>query len=214
MAADIQFYYAPGACSLAPHILLYESQIPFKAIPATVNATTSSFPDKYHLINPETRVPAIILDGDINTEVPAVATAISQLVPDLHLMGKTPSEIAHVYEWMCWLSATVHQQGFGHLFRPQRYCKDQAAEGSIKERALQHIDDCFQKIEKKLQGHHAVGDRFTAVDAYLLVCYRWGKATGSKMDQRFSLYTALIRNLGQRPSVRSAIEAEGIDFPC
>jgi len=140
-----------------------------------------------------------------------VATIIASLAPDLGLMGTTPLENARVYEWMNWISGTLHGQGFGQLFRPQRYLDDEAAFDKIKAKGLECIKDCFTSIEGKLKGVHAVGDRFTAVDAYLLVFYRWGN-TNVKLDMKgeYPNYTALAANLVLRPSVRATLDAENI----
>jgi glutathione S-transferase len=96
---SIKFYYAPGACSLAPHILLHEAGLPFTAIPMRASEARTTIPEDYRKINPKMQVPAITLDdlGTI-TENPAIATAIPSLVPEIALMGRTPIETARVYE--------------------------------------------------------------------------------------------------------------------
>jgi glutathione S-transferase len=43
----------------------------------------------------------------------AIATAIANLAPGRHLMGRTALDRVRVYEWMTWLSGTLHGQGFG-----------------------------------------------------------------------------------------------------
>jgi len=208
---EVIFYYAPGACSLAPHILLKEVGVPYEAISLRVGAIRNDFPESYRLINPKMRVPAISVDGNTITEVPAVATIIASLAPDLGLMGTTPLESARVYEWMNWISGTLHGQGFGQLFRPQRFLDEEAAFDKIKANGLKCIKDCFASIEGKLKGIHAVGEKFTAVDAYLLVFYRWGNTDVElNMKGEYPNYTALVSNLVQRPSVKATLEAENI----
>ena len=211
MPEKVRFYYAPGACSLAPHILLRETGVKFDAIALRSSGTRVDFPEEFRRINPKMRVPVISLDEDTITEVPAVATAIANLAPDLQLMGRTLLDVARVYEWMNWLSGTLHGAGFGHLFRPQRFSDDPAAFDGIKAKALECIKDCFDSIEEKLTGVYAVGDALTAVDPYLFVFYRWGNEIGFKMQDNYPKYTALVSNLGERAAVKFTLEAEKIE---
>jgi len=97
---------------LAPHVLLHELGLRYTACETLVRtgATQSA---EFARINPKKRVPVLSLDGEIITEVPAIATAIAGLAPERHLMGRTALEQARVYEWMNWLSGTLHGQGFG-----------------------------------------------------------------------------------------------------
>jgi len=210
MPPEIKFYFAPGACSLAPHILLHEIGLSFTPIAMRIDETRTEFTKDFHLINPKMRVPVISLDGEIVTEVPAVATAIASLAPGMGLMGRTPLDTVRVYEWMNWMSGTLHGGGFGHLFRPGRWSDDPAAFEGIKKKALECIRDCFDAIEGKLVGIHAVGGAFTAVDPYLFVWYRWGNSTGFEMKEKYPKYTALVENLVKRPAVKATLEAEDI----
>ena len=59
----MKLYYAPGACSLAPHIALYESDVPFTT--ERVDLRTHQLADRtdYYGINPKGYVPLLELDG-------------------------------------------------------------------------------------------------------------------------------------------------------
>jgi glutathione S-transferase len=195
---------------LAPHILLRETGVEFEAIAMRTTETHVTFPEDFHRINPKMRDPVISLDGDTITEVPAVATAIASLALDMRLMGRTPLDAARVYEWMNWLSGTLHSGGFGHLFRPQRWSDDPAAFDGIKAKAFECIRDCFDSIEEKLVSVYAVGCALTAVDPYLLVFYRWGNDVGFEMKEKYPKYTALVSNLAQRAAVKATLEGENI----
>ena len=206
---DISFWYSPGACSLAPHVLLHELGLRYTACETLVRtgATQSA---EFARINPKKRVPVLSLDGEIITEVPAIATAIAGLAPERHLMGRTALEQARVYEWMNWLSGTLHGQGFGGVFRPQRFSDQPEMFDSIKAKGRQSVADGFAVIEGRLTGLHAVGDGFTAVDPYLLVFYRWGNAVGFDMTQTYPSYTRFAREIVKRESVVAALAAEGL----
>jgi len=207
----LQFYYAPGACSILPHILLHETGLEFEAIEVTRFDRHSEWLGGYKRINPKMQVPALAIDDEIVTENIAVCTAISNLVPEKHLMGKTPMEIARVYEWLSWLAINLHSGGFAHIFRPYRWSDDEAAHESVKQSALKRIEGIFEAVEERLVGVHAVGGSFTAVEPYLFVFYMWGMEVKFDMKAKFPKYTALVENLVQREAAKAVIRAEGID---
>ena len=206
---DIKLWYACGACSLAAHVLLHEVRFPFNVVEMPL-ATGAHLTDEFARINPKKRVPVLSLNGEVITEVPAIATAIASLAPERHLMGRTALDRVRVHEWMTWLSGTLHGQGFGGLWRPQRFSDDPEAFGSITAKGKRTISECFGFIESRLSGPYSTGDGFTAVDPYLLVFYRWGNGIGIDMPGTYPGYTAFARQLVQRASVAAALAAEGL----
>lgn len=206
---DIKFWYAPGACSLASHVLLHEVGVPFEAV-ETSFAKGAHLTDEFARINPKRRVPVLRLDGEVITEVPAIATAIAGLTPGRHLMGRTALDRARVCEWMNWLSGTLHGQGFAGLWRPERFSDDPDVFEGIRARARRTIFESFDLVEHRLRGSYSVGDGFTTVDPYLLVFYRWGNGIGIDMPATYPAYTALAHELVRRDSVAAALAAEGL----
>ena len=209
VVVDVKLWFSPGACSLAPHVLLHESGVPYEAVPTNV-FEGAQLTDAFSRINPKKRVPVLSVDGELITEVPAIATAISDLAPERHLMGRTPLDRARVYEWMAWLSGTLHGQGFGALWRPERFSDDPGLFESISAKGRMTISDCFDTIESKLSGPFSAGGAFTAVDPYLLVFYRWGNGIGFDLPATHPNFTDFARTLVQRASVASALTAEGL----
>ncbi len=207
---NIKLWLSYGACSLAPHILLHEIGMPFEAVVTSVSEG-ANLTDTFVRLNPKKRVPVLSLDGEIITEVPAIATAISSLAPQRHLMGRTPLDQARVYEWMNWLSGTLHGQGFGCLWRPQQFSDDPGIFDRLQTKAKTTIADCFQTIEGKLSGPYSTGGAFTAVDPFLLVFYRWGNNIGFDMSATYPKYTAFARGLVDRASVAATLAAEELD---
>lgn len=201
----IHLYFSPGACSVAPHILLHESGVPFTT---TALSVKDGFPASFKHINPKLRVPVLTIDDDTVTEAPAIMLAISQLCPDKQLMGGTDLERVRVAEWMNWISGTLHGQGYGGVLRPARYTDDESMHKAIKAKSLKTVEDCYNMIEEKLEGPHAVGGRFTAVDAYLYVFYRWGANSFPMMN--YPKYSALVVELSKRQAFKKTIEVEAI----
>jgi len=206
---DIKLWYSSGACSLAPHVLLHEIRVPFEAV-ETSFAKAAHLTDEFARINPKKRLPVLSLGGEVITEVPAIATAIADLAPERHLMGRTALDRARIYEWMNWLSGTLHGQGFAGLWRPQRFSDDPAVFDSIKAKGRKTISECFETIESRISGSYSTGDGFTAVDPFLLVFYRWGNGIGVDMPKTYPSYTSFAQRLVERDSVIAALAAEGI----
>ncbi|KAK2814146.1 hypothetical protein FQN50_000550 [Emmonsiellopsis sp. PD_5] len=203
----LKLYYFPGACSLAPHILLNDLKLNHEVI----NIKDPSFTADYGAINPKRLIPALAIDSEIITEGPAVSTAIAQLGPaSQHLLGKTPLETARVYEWLNYLSGTLHGRGYGGLWRSERYSDDESAREGIKAKALLNIKESYAFVESQLKGLHAVGEQFTIVDPYMLVFYIWGKKVGVEIEKDYPKYTALVKHLLERESVRKTLEEEGL----
>ncbi|WPG41239.1 glutathione S-transferase [Variovorax sp. EBFNA2] len=209
--SEIRFWYAAGACSLAPHVLLHEINAEFEGVEAQITAERARFPDGFEVINPKMSVPVISVDGQVFTEVPAIATVIAGMAPERFLMGRDALETARVYEWMVWLSTSLHGIGFGGIWRPQRYSDDPAASAGIVKKGRQTVVDCFATIERRIIGPFAIGEAFSAADAYLYVFYRWGNGIGMDMDQVYPKFAALGRTLASRPSVVKALAVEKVD---
>ncbi|KAJ5675989.1 hypothetical protein N7462_008886 [Penicillium macrosclerotiorum] len=80
---SVKLYYFPGACSLAPQILLHEAGISFDL---KYEETKALSPELLQL-NPKARLPVLSIDNGVITENIAVMTAISNAAPSKKLMG-------------------------------------------------------------------------------------------------------------------------------
>jgi glutathione S-transferase len=82
---------------VAPHILLEDTRLDAELFPLVIGEVTDNFTKS---VNPKGRVPVLGTDSDIITEIPAIMTAIAQLVPEKNYVGSTPLETVRVYEWI------------------------------------------------------------------------------------------------------------------
>ncbi|KAF2729577.1 glutathione S-transferase [Polyplosphaeria fusca] len=209
MSPTLRLWISPNVCSLGPHILVNESSLPFSLI--EIDVIKSGFPSEYAHINPKKRVPILELDDQVITEGTAIMTAIAQLASEKRLLGKTDLEVVRTYEWLNWISGTLHAQAFGGLFRPARFVNDEGLFDIVRERSKQTIHDCYTYINGKLEGKNwLVGDGFTAADAFVLIFYRWGVQVGFGMENDYPNFTRLVGALEERPSVKAALDREGL----
>ncbi|PIG83277.1 glutathione S-transferase GST-6.0 [Aspergillus arachidicola] len=208
---NIKFFYAPDACSIIPHILLHETRTTFEPIRIEMEGSDESFPESFRKINPKSRVPVIVVDNEVITEVPAVSTMISSLAPEARLLGRTPIETVRVHEWMNYVAGTVHAGGISHFFRPGRWTLSTEEKDleMIKRRGLEIMRNCFVLIEDKLVGGYAVGEGFTAADVFLYFAYRIGVRAELEM-QVYAKFTELARRIEGRESVQTVLSSEKI----
>ncbi|KAM0517028.1 hypothetical protein ACHAPE_005140 [Trichoderma viride] len=204
----VKLWYSPGACSFAAHIALFEAGLQ----PELILAQTGKMTEEFARVNPKMRVPVLAVGDEVITEMPAILTAISALNPTRQLLGQNTAEIVRSYEWLNYLSGALHGQGYGGLWRPERFVSDESLYAAVQERARQTIKDCYAFVDGKLsdsKSTNSVGDSFTGVDAFLLVFYLWGIRSNIDMDTDFPAYAALAHRLLQRESVVEARKVHG-----
>ena len=86
MTRPLIFYYAPTACSIAPHIALEEIGVPFEPRRIDLAKGEQASPE-FMALSPLGRVPTMIIEGEAVTEVPALLTYVASLKPEA---GLTP----------------------------------------------------------------------------------------------------------------------------
>ena len=76
----LTLYFSPGACSMASHIGLEESDAPYTEKP-TLLGKQEQKAEAYLKINPRGKVPALEVDGRVITENTAILTYIARQYP-------------------------------------------------------------------------------------------------------------------------------------
>ncbi|MGE5096136.1 MAG: glutathione S-transferase family protein [Betaproteobacteria bacterium] len=205
---SIKLYYAPGACSLASHIVLEEVGIPYETQRLNTAAGEQRSPE-YLKINPRGRVPALVVDGQVLTENMAIISYLGGGYPKAGLWPEKTWDQAKLLSMMAWFSNTVHP-AYGHYFRAERYADDEAAQQSVKAKGRTMFEDYLKEIDRMLEGRKwLVANQYTVADPYALVFYRWGNR--AKLDVRsLENYTALVERVLARPAVKKVMADEGI----
>lgn len=86
----MRLYYAPGACSLSPHIVAREAGIALELEKVDLKSKKTESGADYLRINPKGYVPALALDdGSVLTEGPAIVQYLAERKPDAE---RTPIE--------------------------------------------------------------------------------------------------------------------------
>ena len=197
---SMKLYYSPGACSLADHIALIESGLPFEAVKVDLKTKVTEVGEDYAAINPKGYVPALSLDdGEILTENVAVLSYIADRSG--RLMPKDRIPHWRVLEMTAFISTELHKN-YAAFFTPGASEDDKnAARAALARR--------YALIEASL-GDRAfiVGEALSVADCYLFVMLFWAKTkVGLDVPPHLSAY---YERLSQLPSIRQALADEGL----
>ncbi len=113
----MKLYYAPGTCSLSPHIVLRELDLPFDLVRVDNRSKRTADGRDFLAINPKGYVAALEIDGgQVLTEGPAISQYLADLRPEAGLAPPAGSWArSQLHEWLNFISAEIHG-GFGPLF--------------------------------------------------------------------------------------------------
>lgn len=198
----MKLYYSPGACSLAPHILLRETALPFTLVRVDLASHKTAESDDYYAINPKGSVPVLELaDGERLTEGPVIAQLICDKAKRTDLMPAAGTMARYrVMEWQNYVTAELHK-AYSPLFRA-----DFNEEGKGWFRAA--LRKKYEWVASQLQGKdYLAGSNFTAPDAYLFTVTRWAARVGVELNDLAPVQSFLQR-VGEREAVKASIAAE------
>ena len=200
----MKLYYAPGACSLSPHIVARELGIPVELKKVNTKDKTIEGGGDYWKVNGRGYVPALELDnGEILTEGPAIVQYLADQKPEAGLAPKWGTiERYRLQEWLNFLTSEVHKQ-FSPLFKPN-------TPEDYKKIARENIATRFDWLDKQIAGkEYLMGRQFTVADAYAFVLIGWSKFQGIDLA-RWPNLAAYHKRVGARAKVQEALEVEGL----
>jgi glutathione S-transferase len=200
----MKLYYSPGACSLAPHIVLHEAGLAFTPVLASTKTHKLADGTDYYTINPKGYVPLLELDdGQRLSEGPVITQYIADQVPHKKLAPPAGTmERYRLMEWLNFLTSEVHK-GFSPLFNP-------ALPEEAKALFRQKVGERLKWVDSQLEGRdYLMGSQFTIADAYLYVLAGWSGAVGVEIGALKHL-GAFMQRMNARPAVQAARQAEGL----
>src|ERR1700687_1185607 len=104
----LTFYFAPGSSSMAAHIALHEVGASFESRPLSFANKEQRRPE-YLALNPEGKVPTLLVDGRPLTEVAAILFYLAKRFPDAGLLPEGDIEAdAQAISWMSFIASTLH----------------------------------------------------------------------------------------------------------
>jgi glutathione S-transferase len=200
----MKLYFAPGACSLSPHIVSREAGIPLEYEQVDNREKKTKSGADFWSINPKGYVPVLeIDDGQRLTEGPAIVQYLADQKPASGLMPAAGTlDRYRVQEWLNFVTSELHKS-YGPIFRP-------TTPDEYKKISKENLGKRFDWLDKQLAGkQYLMGDKFTVADAYLFTVLRWSPRIEIDLA-KWPNVKAYVDRVAARPKVQEAMKAEGL----
>jgi glutathione S-transferase len=183
----LTFFFAPGSSSMAVHIALHEIGVPFEGKPVVLQSKELVTPE-YLALNPEGKVPVLVIDGRPLTEVAAILFYLTKRYPDAGLLPRDDLEAeSQALSWMSFCASTLHP---------------------ARGRGTEYAMKTFAIADRRLGSGWELGETYSIADIHLFRLY-WRLVNALKpAPEALPNLTAHYQRMMARPAVQRTIEAE------
>ena len=183
----LTLYFSPGSSSMAVHIALHEAGVNFERRLVSL-ARKEQFTPEYLALNPEGKVPTLMIEGRILTEVAAILYYLAKRFPAAGLWPDTGLEAeAQVISWMSFIASTVH---------PARRI------------GVERWREVFGIAERRLGRREWAVERYSIADIHLFrLFWRFVDSLKPAPDEYPGLFAHYQRMMA-RPAVQRTLEIE------
>jgi glutathione S-transferase len=203
----MKLFWGSHTCAIGTHILLEETGKPYETEKLDVSGgETHKAP--FNKVNPKGKVPTLLRDdGSVLTEFGAIATWLARTSPEKKLLPSDPNGEAHAIEVMDYIVGTIHGQGFGRIFKPEKFEPPDVLHkttglgtGAVKAQGGEMVEAGFSLLDEDLGRHRfAAGDAFSIADAALFYVEHWAPQMDIELPPNVASHFERMR---ERPSVR------------
>lgn len=193
--ATLVLYLAPGSSSMAPHIALNEVGAAFEMRPLSLKLKEHRSP-QYLRLNPEGKVPTLLVDGRPLTEVAAILFYLARAFPAAGLLPEHDVEAeAQIVSWMSFIAATIHP---------------------ARRQGVAYASEIWRIAERRLGAREWAAGSYSIADIHLFRLY-WRFANSlHPPPETFPNLTVHYARMMARPAVQRTIAAEraiGYELP-
>jgi glutathione S-transferase len=183
----LTLYFSPGSSSMAVHIALHEIGAPFESRFIALNGRANRAPD-YLALNPEGKVPTLLIDGRPLTEVAAILFYLAKRFPEAGLWPEGDIEAeAQAISWMSFIAATIHP---------------------ARRQGLERSREVFAIAEGRLGQRDWVLPRYSIADIHLFRLYWRYVGWAHPEPATFPGLAAHYDRMMARPAVQRTLEIE------
>ena len=191
----LTLYFAPGSSSMAPHIALHEIGAPFESRPLSF-ARKETRSAAFLAINPEGKVPTLLIDGRALTEVAGILFYLAKRFPAARLLPRDDIEAdAQAVSWMSFLAVTVHP---------------------ARQQGVERVRSVFHLAEQRLRSRDWAIGQYSIADIHLFRLFWRAHPSLKPTSAEFPGLCAHYERMMARPAVQKTCASEaaiGYELP-
>tara|TARA_R110001583_G_scaffold22377_7_gene84001 strand:+ start:123 stop:752 length:630 start_codon:yes stop_codon:yes gene_type:complete len=179
---SLVLFYAPGACSGVTINALEELGLPCEYRKISI-ASGEQKSEQYLKVNPFGKVPALLVDGKLLTENPAILIYLNSLSSTTKILPEMKGAFQQsiVYSDLMWISSTLHPS-IRHVCIPSYYTLSTEVD-EVVERGKIALKINFDLVAQRLKNSDWwYGDEWSIADTYLHWCYTRAERGGYSLD--------------------------------
>jgi len=189
------FHHAPGSSSMAVHIALHEVGATFDARVLSFSRQDQRAPE-FLAINPEGKVPTLVTEAGVLTEVAGILFYLARRFPQANLLpiGDLEAE-AQAISWMSFIASTVH---------PARRL------------GLEHAQAVYHRADQRLGARDWAVGSYSIADIHLFRLFWRFRGSLGPDPAHFPNLMRHYERMMTRSAVRKTLEIEaalGYDLP-
>lgn len=199
-------YYCPGTASFVVHWLLIELDLPhnLQVIDFAKNEQKSA---SYLAINPNGRVPTLMIDNQPMSEFAAICMYLADKHAANKLAPPLDSPLRTAYnQWMFYVSNTI-QPSFRNWFYPDEL----GSADIIKPITQQKLESYFELINNHFSDgrSYLLGNQMTTADFLMTMMMRWSRNMPNPADS-WPYLSAYANRMKALPSFKTVYQREGL----
>jgi glutathione S-transferase len=185
----LKLFLSPGSSSMAPHIALHEIGVDFE-IRSLSFARREHCDPAYLAINPEGKVPTLLVDGRPLTEVAGILFYLARRFPEARLLPvDAPEAEAHVVSWMSFLASTVHP---------------------ARRKGIDHAIGVYRIVEQRFGARQFVlGSEMSIADIHLFRLFWRFRNSADLPVKTLPVLEEFYSRMMERPAITKTLEIEG-----
>lgn len=212
---SLKLYFAPGACSFVPHVLLEMSGAEFEPCMVKLHKGEQNSTD-YQAINPRGQVPVLVNADQPITQIVAIVLYLDHIFPRMGFLPSEPMARAQALSTLAWMNNTVHPT-FTHIFMPQKFSDQPEVQAALKPYNTQLFRGMLGELQDLVQHARAQGqpwlsgERLGPLDAYSLTFTRWGTMAGIAPEVHPTLWE-FVQKVAAEPAVARVMARERLQL--
>lgn len=199
---ELTLYHYPRACSRVTVTALIKMGLDYKSVIVDITKDEQKSP-AYLAINPDGKVPALLVDDQIITQNAAILTYLHQLQPTAGLLPPSDNLVQETQQLsdLIWIASTVHPM-VRQVRSPIRFTSGDttAVEADGKAKVL----GLLPRLEERFKGGKWwYGENWSIIDIY----FHWCLNTAASAGMGFDDYSAVSIHLQKTQAIPEYAEA-------